>query len=164
MVPWPYVIEINTYNWCGWRILSIFTTNLGNIGWWNFSHLNNDWAKPTNHPQTWAMTLYSNHIFSPCSCVIKMKSLNNTALLLKCVTTFFSKIANYCKENCILLCNSYYKNFTNTIFLGREWIWYQLWRKPIISEYFDNIQHVNCFALLDNIPVNISQIKVTLSM
>ena len=144
MVPWPYVIEINMYDWYGWWFLSIFTTNLGNSGRWIFFHLKNDRAKNTNHPHTWAVTFFSHHSFSPCSCVIKMKNLNNTALLLKCVITFFSEITNYCKENCILLYNSYYKNSTNTIFLRREWIWYQWWRKPIISQYFDNIQPMNC--------------------
>ena len=101
MVPWPYVIEINTYNWCGWWFLSIFTTNLGNSGWWNFSHLKNDWAKNTNHPHTWAVTFFTHHSFSPCSCVIKMRNLNNTALLLKCVITFLSKITNYCKKTAL---------------------------------------------------------------
>ena len=93
---------------------------------------------------------FSHHSFSPCSCVIKMKNLNNTALLLKCIITFFSEITNYCKENCILLYKSYYENFTNTIFLGREWIWSQRFWKPICSEYFDNIQPMNhCFFTPD---------------
>ena len=34
----------------------------------------------------------------------------------------------------------------------------------MITSYFDNIQPVNCLALLKNVPINVAQIKVTVSM
>ena len=84
------------------------------------------------------------------SFVIKMKNLSNTALLLKCVQTILSTITKYCKENCSLLYNSYYKNSINPIFLGRERIWSQWFWKAIFSKYFDNIQPMNyCFFTPD---------------
>ena len=144
--------------------MSIFTTNLGISGRWNFFHQFLQLSKNTNNLHTWALTSFSNHSFSPWSCVIKTKCLNNSALLLKCVITFSSKITKCCKENFILLYNYYYENSTNPIFLGREWICPEWLRTPIISEYFDNIQPGNCLAPLENIPVNVAQVKVTLSM
>ena len=46
----------------------------------------------------------------PWSCVTKTKYMNNSALLLKCVITFLSKITSFCKENCVLLYNYYYES------------------------------------------------------
>ena len=56
-----------------------------------------DWEKNTNHLHSPHMGIYSRHSFSPRSCVTKTKYLNNSALLLKCVITFSSKITNFCK-------------------------------------------------------------------
>ena len=81
-----------------------------------------DWARNTNHLHTWEITILSHHSFSPWSCVTKTKYMNNSALLLKCVITFLSKITSFCKENCVMLYNYYYKNSTNPIFFGRDWI------------------------------------------
>ena len=109
-----------------------------------------DWPKNTNNLHTWEVTLFSHHSFSPWSCVIKTKCLNNSALLLKCVITYSGKITNCCRENCTLLYNYYYENSTNPISLGRDRIWSQWLWKPIISKYFDNIQPVNyCFYTPD---------------
>ena len=81
-----------------------------------------DWAKNSNHLHTWKFTILSHHSFSPWSCVTKTKYLNNSALLLKCVITFLSKITKFCGGNCVLLYNYYYEKSTNPIFFGREWI------------------------------------------
>ena len=45
MVQWPYVIEIYMYNGYGWSFLSIYTTNLGISGRWNFFTSFYNWAK-----------------------------------------------------------------------------------------------------------------------
>ena len=109
-----------------------------------------DWAKDTNNLHTWEYISFSQHSFSPWSCVTKTKRLNTSILLLKSFITFSSKITNCCRENCILLYSYYYENSTNPIFLGREWIWSQWLPKPIISKYFGNIQSVNnCFYTPD---------------
>ena len=128
----------------------IFTTNLGVSGRWNLFHQLLQLSKNTNNLYTWALTSCSYHSFSPWSCVIKTKCLKHSALLWKCAKAFLSKITHLCKDDCILLYNYYYKNFTNPIFLGREWIWIQWLWKPFKCKYFDNIQPVNyCFCTPD---------------